>query len=278
MNCPYCKASGNFYFKVASSAYNRCTGCDLIYKEDQDSYDNVLAHYRDDYFGWYSADQMNGNRDRLFGRILDLIEKKGGTGRLLDIGAGCGRFLTAAQKRGWTVKGIEPSIQSVEVARGQYGLDIYNGAFQEYDEDGKFDVITLINVLDHSVGPWEEIGKVYSLLKPGGIIYLRFPNGLFHSFLFKTSESLNIERIIRKFLVFHEYCFTPGFIRRLLPDQGFANVEVCNASLSGESLISSFPAFSFVTRPIEVVKKLTGLISGGKVLWCPSLEVIARKK
>jgi hypothetical protein len=51
-----------------------------------------------------------------------------------------------------------------------------------------------------------------------------------------------------------------------------------NASLSGESLISSFPFFSFVTRLIEVVEKLTDLIFGGRVLWGPSLEVIARKK
>jgi hypothetical protein len=92
-----------------------------------------------------------------------------------------------------------------------------------------------------------------------------------------VSKKLNIERIIARFLVFHEYCFTPGFIRRLLSDNGFGDIEVYNSSLSGESLISSFPFFSFVTRVIEVVEKLTDLISGGRVLWGPSLDVIARK-
>ena len=81
-----------------------------------------MAHYRNDYFGRYSADQMCGKRDRLFGNILGLIEKGRDAGRLLDIGAGCGFFLESAQKRGWKVKGIEPSIQSVEVAQRQYGL------------------------------------------------------------------------------------------------------------------------------------------------------------
>ena len=292
-NCPYCGASGNFYFKVLSRTYNRCSGCDLIYKESQDSYDKVMAHYRDDYFSRYSADQMSGERDRLFGRILDLIEKKKDTGRLLDIGAGCGFFLAAAQKRGWKVRGIEPSIQSAEVAKRQYGLDIYNGTLQEYNENGEFDVITFVNVLDHSVEPWKEVSKAKLLLKSNGVLFLRFPNGLFHSFLFNVSKKLNIERIIARFLVFHEYCFTPRFIKRLLSDHGFADIEVYNASLSGGSLISSFPFFSFVTRLIEVVKKLTDLIhrfrrlhglprgssfSGGRVLWVPSLEVIARKK
>ena len=277
-NCPYCKAPGKFCFKVASRTYKRCSVCDLIYKESQGSYDKVLAHYRDDYFDRYSADQMNGDRDRLFGNILGLIAKRKDTGRLLDIGAGCGGFLTAAQKRGWKVKGIEPSIQSVEVARGQYGLDIYNGAFQEYDENGKFDVITFINVLDHSVEPWEEVKRAVNLLKPGGIVYFRFPNGFLHSFLFNASKKLNIERTIIRFLVFHEYCFTPGFIKKLLSDHGFTDIEVYNASLSGGSLIKFSPVFSFVKRSIEVVEKLTGFLSCGRVFWSPSLEVIARKR
>ncbi len=277
-NCPYCGAPGNFYFKVSSRTYNRCSRCDLIYKETQDPCDKVVAHYRDDYFGKYSADQMGGKRNRLFGRILALIEQRRGNGKLLDIGTGCGGFLAAAQKRGWKVKGIEPSSQSVEVARRQYGLDIYNGALQEYDENGKFDVITFINVLDHSVEPWKEVGKAKILLKSGGILFLRFPNGLFHSFLFKVSKKLSIERSIARFLVFHEYCFTPGFVRKLLSDHGFADIEVYNASLSGGSLIKLFPVFSFVTRSIEIMGKLTDLVSGGRVLWGPSLEVIARKR
>lgn len=276
-DCPYCGAPGSFYFKTSAGTYNRCLECDLIYKENQDSYDKVLASYRNGYFRRYSADQMGGKRGRLFVRILELIEKERDIGRLLDVGAGCGFFLAAAKKRGWKVRGIEPSMQSVEIARSQNGLDIYNGTLKEYDENGEFDVITFINVLDHSVEPWDEIRKVYSLLKPGGIIYLRFPNGLFHSFLFKVSGKLNIERIIRKFLVFHEYCFTPGFIRRLLSDHGFADIEVYNAGLSGESLIKFSPVFSFVARSIETAEKLTDLVSGGRVLWGPSLDVIAEK-
>jgi SAM-dependent methyltransferase len=246
-------------------------------------------------------------RNRLFGKILDLIEKRMGAGRLLDIGAGCGVFLAVAQKRGWKVKGIEPSSQSAEVAQRQYGLDIYNGTLQEYDENGEFDVITFVNVLDHSVEPWKEVSKAKLLLKSNGVLFLRFPNGLFHSYLFKVSKKFNIERIIARFLVFHEYCFTPGFIKRLLSDHDFKDVVINNASLSGESLIhrfrrlpqyhlpehtrhglprgkprgsafGSFHIFSFAIRSIEVVGKLTDFISGETLLWGPSLEVIAKKR
>ena len=36
--------------------------------------------------------------------------------------------------------------------------------------------------------------------------------------------------------------------------------------------------FSFVARVIELVERITDLVSGGRVLWGPSLDVIARKK
>ncbi len=75
-NCPYCGDAGYFYFRVFSRIYHRCPRCDLIYKERQDSYDKVLAHYREDYFGRYYSDQAEGSRNKLFNRILDLIEER----------------------------------------------------------------------------------------------------------------------------------------------------------------------------------------------------------
>jgi len=63
-----------------------------------------------------------------------------------------------------------------------------------------------------------------------------------------------------------------------LSDQDFVDVEVYNAGLSGESLIKFSPVFSFVARVLEAAGKLTDLVSGGRVLWGPLLEVIARKK
>ena len=116
----------------------------------------------------------------------------------------------------------------------------------------------------------QSFSRAKILLKSGGILFLRFPNALFHSYLFKVSKKLNIERIIARFLVFHEYCFTPRFARRLLSDHGFVDIEVYNASLSGGSLIRRFRRLHGLPRGSS--------FSGGRVLWCPSLEVIARKR
>ncbi len=164
------------------------------------------------------------------------------------------------------------------MARRQNGLDVYNGTLQEYDEKCKFDVITFINVLDHSVEPWKEIKKIYGLLKPRGIVYFRFPNGFLHIQTYRLSSKCGFADLIQKYLVFHEFSFTPRFVRRLLSDYGYADIEVYNANLSGERSERFSPIFSFISRSIEVVRKLTDLVTRGRILWGPSLEVIARKK
>ena len=56
---------------IQSRTYNRCSGCYLIYKQTQDSYYNILTHYREDYFGRYCSDQVEGSRNKLFNHILD---------------------------------------------------------------------------------------------------------------------------------------------------------------------------------------------------------------
>lgn len=135
-----------------------------------ETYQNVLALYHGNYFGNYSIDQMEGTRNRLYSRIFDLIDKKVYLGKILDVGTGCGFFLLAAQKRGWQARGIDPSHESVKIAKIQHDLDVFEGTLQEYNEYTDFDAITLLNVLDHSAEPWREIKKSKQLLKSGGLI------------------------------------------------------------------------------------------------------------
>lgn len=207
-NCPYCSSPGDFYFKIFLRIYNRCSGCDLIYKEGQDSYDKILTHYREGYFCRYYSDQAEGSRSKLFDHILDLIGERKKIGKLLDVGTGCGFFLVVAQKRGWEVKGIEPSVQSVEVAKRKYGLDVFKGILMGYNRNNQFDVVTFINVLDHSAEPWKEVDRAKNLLKPGGLIYIRFPNGSLHTRIYRLAFKFRLANLAHRFLVFHQFSFT----------------------------------------------------------------------
>jgi len=278
--CPYCDKSGNLYLAMASRSYYRCLSCDLIFRDIPESHDNVVATYRDNYFSSYSVDQLGGQRVRLFDHILDLLVKHGEAGRLLDVGTGCGFFLVAAQKRQWEVKGVEPSIQSAEVARRQNDIDVFTGTLKKYVENSQFDVITFINVLDHSALPWFEIRRASQLLRPGGLIYLRFPNGLLHSRIYRLAHKTNFSNSLRRFLVFHVYSFTPRYIRRLLHDHGFVQTTVVNSPPSEDDPHNLFPDPAFATyvkKFIYSIAKCTEITSLGRLLLGTSLEVTAVK-
>ena len=268
------------FFASYSREYYRCCKCGLLYKDIPASYDDVVSTYREKFFDRYSTDQLEGQRLKLYDHILNLIGKHRKGATLLDVGAGCGFFLAAAQERGWEVRGIDPSSQSVEVARRQNVLDVFHGTLREYDGNGQFDVITLINVLDHSTMPWVEIERASQLLRTGGLIYLRFPNGLLHSQIYRMSQKCGFSNSARKFLVFHEYSFTPRHIRKLLYDHGFVQTTVLNSPPSEGDPYGLFPAPILATqvkRIIYAMAKCIEFISFGRLFLGTSLEVIAIK-
>ena len=97
-------------------------------------------------------------------------------GSLLDVGFGSGAFLRLAQRVGWRVSGVDPD--PVAVTNGiKAGLDVRRGGINAFaDAAEKFDVITLNHVIEHVHDPVETISQAYTLLKPGGRLYIETPN------------------------------------------------------------------------------------------------------
>jgi SAM-dependent methyltransferase len=112
--------------------------------------------------------------DRLeaFERILGPSRRQ-----LLDIGSGPGFFLKAAQDRGWTVTGIEPSRQAAAHAKS-LGVSVVEGFFNADSAPtlGLFDAVHLNNVLEHIPAPIELLILARECLAPGGILCINVPN------------------------------------------------------------------------------------------------------
>jgi len=258
----------------------RCRACDLIYKAKRGSYDETVSAYPENSRNEPSSEGIQRGRDKLFDHVLSIVEGARDAGGLLDVGCGQGRFLVTARGRGWQVEGIEPSIQAARIARRQNGLAIYNGTLKGYSGDDPFDVITFINVLDHSAIPWIEIRQASKLLRSGGLIYLRFPNGLLHSRIYLLAHKCQVSNLVRKFLVFHQYSFTPQYIKNLLDDHGFAQITVLNSPLTEGDPYELFPGQTFaqyVKNLLHFIARSARIVSSGKLLLSPSLDVTAIK-
>jgi len=278
--CPYCDSSGKLKIHVYGRSYGRCSACDLIYQDQPATSEEVLATYRGEYFNTCGIDQVGGSRDILYDRILDILEKKRGIGSLLDVGTGCGHFIVRARQKGWRAKGVEPSSDAIHASAGE-GLDIFYGTLQEYVKNDPFDVITLINVLDHCAAPWHEIRRVRELLKPGGIVFLRIPNGFLHYHIFRAASAGGFGSRVQRYLIFHQYSFTPRFIKKLLKESGFSKISIFNSKPSGGDPHRLFSNPVIAQSIKDLMYYFSELIRTGslnKLLLGTSLELVATKE
>ncbi len=76
---------------------------------------------------------------------------------------------------------------------------------------------------------------------------------------------------MNRFLVFHEYAFTPKAIRRILDEMGFVDVVVFNSYITG----GNFFIAKLLRNLIGGSFGFLGKLSNGRWLWGPSLELIA---
>ncbi|MBI9109631.1 bifunctional 2-polyprenyl-6-hydroxyphenol methylase/3-demethylubiquinol 3-O-methyltransferase UbiG [Maridesulfovibrio ferrireducens] len=110
-------------------------------------------------------------------RLATLEKISNGTGSFLDIGSGNGFLLGQAKKRGWTVKGIEPSDKAAQYSCSQ-GLDVECAVFDQECADrlSQFDVVHLGDVLEHVPYPRAILDLCNQVLRPGGLIAIGVPN------------------------------------------------------------------------------------------------------
>jgi ubiquinone/menaquinone biosynthesis C-methylase UbiE len=164
-------------FRCTSATYGshprivECAHCHFVYANPRWPSDKLIAAYAAVEDETYVAERAG--RELTFRRHLRDLERFTGppNGRtLLDVGAYIGVFVEVAQETGWQATGVEPSAWAAGVGQRR-GLRIIEGTLNAPELRGKqFDVITLWDVIEHLDDPAAELGKVYRLLRPGGLV------------------------------------------------------------------------------------------------------------
>jgi len=103
--------------------------------------------------------------------LINSLQKEKGT--LLDIGAGTGDFLLAAQNNGWQTTGFEPSEKARKIAKNK-GVTFAKETTNLPDHS--FDIITMWHVLEHVPDLNVQIKELKRLVKPTGTILIAVPN------------------------------------------------------------------------------------------------------
>ncbi len=176
-NRPFCPENGR--------GLVACDKCGLVYVSHQPDPQVLYDLYGENYFhnndsgtvGYtnYLADEQNIRKT--FARRLKYLDRFIQPGNLLDIGCAAGFFLDEANRRGWSVQGLDVSGFAVNYVTDRFGFDARQGSILDLDyPENHYDLITMWDVIEHVPDPMSQIEKVASLLRPGGVFALATPD------------------------------------------------------------------------------------------------------
>jgi SAM-dependent methyltransferase len=112
----------------------------------------------------------------LFRRMLaDVPRDARTTPRLLDIGAAQGVLLEEAARLGFAAEGIDHCESNVAAARAK-GLAVRHAAAEDLEAREAFDVVTMIDFIEHVADPQRILRRAHQALKPGGELVVYTPN------------------------------------------------------------------------------------------------------
>jgi 2-polyprenyl-3-methyl-5-hydroxy-6-metoxy-1,4-benzoquinol methylase len=100
--------------------------------------------------------------------------------KILDIGCNSGVLVEKLQRRGYEAWGTDISKESIDAGkfRGVKNLIVAEGDRQPF-EDGTFDCVLALDVIEHIEKDGEALAEFKRLLKPGGMIVIKVPAFMF---------------------------------------------------------------------------------------------------
>ena len=229
------------FFHQSKANIMACADCGLLVREEHEP-PPAETYSEDD----YDPTVM----ENLFPRYLEAFRSKAHSyrallpqvARVLEIGSHYGAFLQAAQEWGWSVEGVDVGKDTSRFARSK-GFTVHSKELSDCRfPDRSFDGVFIWNCFEQILDPKPTLAECRRIVKPGGVLVVRTPNGLLYSVAQKLladrernsglAESLKEAMAYNNLLGFpYQYGYSAATLERLIEPFGFKPDGKLNSEL-----------------------------------------------
>jgi len=203
----------------------RCSGCGVVFVNPRLA--GHLESQKQSGTGTMGEDRLTAAQIKRLRKELASIEPFRRLNRILEIGAGRGWFLSEASKVGWETWAVEVNREALEhlAAKGIERVSVESA--EEFEAQAEsMDVVRIWDVIEHLRSPRKALARIYSVLRPGGLLRLSTTN------FASLSRWINGPAWVYLNGADHIFLFEPDTITHLLEQTGFSNVHVRTRSFN----------------------------------------------
>lgn len=165
-------------FRRGETDFVDCPSCGLLLRQRFPSEAELEAIYAE---AFASSKVREGETDQespahAVATLADALVSRfvSGARRCLDFGAGTGALVLALRARGVEADGVEWAEQARAFARAERGLALEQDLSSSPPD--RYDLVTMIEVIEHLLDPASALAQVRRVLRPGGRLVVTTPN------------------------------------------------------------------------------------------------------
>ncbi len=179
MNCPACENQKSRQIGLKNGyTLEKCAECGTMFAnlsfenaKTADEVQDLYDHYYD-----VANFKLPKAAEISLQKIVESFANFRQTGNLVDIGFGEGGMLSIAERNDWKCFGTELSPQALKYG-AEKGWTVSNDAISDanFPKEG-FDVVTMVELIEHVPNPDFFFETAYQLLRPNGLLFMTTPN------------------------------------------------------------------------------------------------------
>ncbi|MDP8229910.1 MAG: methyltransferase domain-containing protein [Candidatus Gorgyraea atricola] len=190
----------------------QCSGCGLVQLSN-----DPVPYYKEVIRAARFSEEMKDFRRKQFNRFIQKYSLK--RKKVIEIGCGCGEYLSIMQQFGVDAYGLEHSTESVRQCV-KNGLKASKGFIQSSTyklNHAPFDAFFILNFLEHLPDPHSALRGIYNNLTDDAIGLIEVPN----------FDMILRNKLFSEFTCDHLFYFTKETLNAVIERNGFKIIE-CN--------------------------------------------------